>query len=46
MRTVVVMAMKFTLVESPQPVDAHLHQLMPSMLGYIQDPDRSVPQQL
>lgn len=42
MRTVVVMAMKFTLVDSPQPVDAHLHQLMPPMLNHMQDQDRSV----
>ncbi|DBB08467.1 hypothetical protein WJX82_000009 [Trebouxia sp. C0006] len=42
MRTVVVMAMKFTLVDSPHPVDAHLHQLMPSMLSHMQDQDRHV----
>ena len=40
MRTVSVMAMKFTLVDSPQPVDAHLPQLMPGMLNHIQDQDR------
>lgn len=41
MRTVVVMAMKATLVDTPQPVDAQLHQLMPGMLNYMQDQDRS-----
>ena len=40
MRTVSVMAMKFTLVDGPQPVDAHLPQLMPAMLNHIQDQDR------
>lgn len=40
MRTVSVMAMKFTLVDGPQPVDAHLPQLMPDMLNHIQDQDR------
>ena len=40
MRTVSVMAMKFTLVDGPQPVDAHLPQLMPDMLNHIQDEDR------
>ena len=40
MRTVSVMAMKFTLVAGPQPVDAHLPQLMPAMLNNIQDQDR------
>lgn len=42
MRTVVVMAMKFTLVDSPHPVDAHLHPLMLSMLNHMQDQDRHV----
>ena len=42
MRTVVVMAMKATLVDTPQPVDAQLHQLMPGMLDYMQDQDRLV----
>ena len=42
MRTVVVMAMKATLVDTPQPVDAQLHQLMPGMLNYMQDQDRLV----
>ena len=36
------MAMKFTLVDGPQPVDAHLPQLMPAMLNHIQDQDRYV----
>lgn len=40
MRTVVVMAMKAALVDTPQPVDAQLHKLMPSMLNYMQDQDR------
>ena len=40
MRTVSVMAMKFALVDGPQPVDAHLPQLMPAMLNHIQDQDR------
>ena len=40
MRTVSVMAMKFTLVDGTQPVDAHLPQLMPAMLNHIQDQDR------
>ena len=40
MRTVSVMAMKFTLVDGPQPVDALLPQLMPAMLNHIQDQDR------
>lgn len=40
MRTVSVMAMKFTLVDGSQPVDAHLPQLMPAMLNHIQDQDR------
>lgn len=40
MRTISVMAMKFTLVDGAQPVDAHLPQLMPDMLNHIQDQDR------
>ena len=36
------MAMKATLVDTPQPVDSQLQQMMPSMLNYMQDQDRSV----
>lgn len=42
MRTVVVMAMKFTIVDTQQPVDAHLPQMMATMLNHIQDQDRHV----
>ena len=40
MRTVVVVAMKFTIVDSQQPVDAHLPQMIAPMLNHMQDQDR------
>ena len=39
MRTVVVVAMKFTIVDTQQPVDAHLPRMMATMLDHIQDQD-------
>ena len=41
MRTAVVTALKYTLVDQAHPVDSHLQAQLPAFLALLADPDRS-----
>lgn len=40
MRSTVVSAIKYTLVDQPHPVDEYLQTSLPALLGLLSDPDR------
>lgn len=42
MRSTIVSAIKYTIVDQPNAVDAYLQSSLPALLGLLSDPDRSL----